>query len=156
MTRALLAAMIAAALFLTTAWAAKAEDGYDLWLRYPAVEAGAADYRAAATQLVVAGESPTLGVATDELERGLSGLLGAEPQRPGAVSRDGAGAYRDRLLPLPPFLLAGGAAEWDDIFAGLRLTGHFLTRDVLTGRSVGLAEARSRLAERLFRAGGLI
>ena len=43
MTRALLAAMIAAALFLTNAaGAAKAEDGYDLWLRYPAVEAGAA------------------------------------------------------------------------------------------------------------------
>ena len=91
MTRALLAAMIAAALFLTTAWAAKAEDGYDLWLRYPAVEAGAAtDYRAAATQLVVAGDSPTLGVAVDELERGLSGLLGAAPERAGAVSRDGA------------------------------------------------------------------
>lgn len=80
MTRALLAAMIAAALFLTTAWAAKAEDGYDLWLRYPAVEAGAGtDYRVAATQLVVAGDSPTLGVAVDELERGLSGLLGAVP-----------------------------------------------------------------------------
>ncbi|MBA4001196.1 alpha-glucuronidase family glycosyl hydrolase [Brevundimonas sp.] len=91
MTRALLAAMIAAALFLTTAWAAKAEDGYDLWLRYPAVEAGAAtDYRVAATQLVVAGDSPTLGVAVDELERGLSGLLGAAPERARAVSRDGA------------------------------------------------------------------
>ncbi len=50
MTRALLAAMIAAALFLTTAaGAAKAEDGYDLWLRYPPVEAdAAADYRASA------------------------------------------------------------------------------------------------------------
>jgi alpha-glucuronidase len=91
MTRALLAAMIAAALSLTTAWAAKAEDGYDLWLRYPAVEAdGAADYRAAATQLVTAGDSATLRVAVDELERGLSGLLGAAPERAGAVSRDGA------------------------------------------------------------------
>ena len=90
MTRALFAAMIAAALFLTTAWAAKAEDGYDLWMRYRPVEAGAADYRAAATQLVVAGESSTLAAATDELERGLSGLLGAAPEQAGAVSRDGA------------------------------------------------------------------
>jgi len=32
----------------------------------------------------------------------------------------------------------------------------FLIRDVLTGRTAGLAEARSRLIERLLRAGGLI
>ncbi|MFN3538067.1 MAG: alpha-glucuronidase family glycosyl hydrolase, partial [Brevundimonas sp.] len=111
MTRALLAAMIAAALFLTTAWVAKAEDGYDLWLRYPAVEAGATtDYRAAATQLVIAGESATLEVAVDELERGLSGLLSGAPQRAGAVSRDGA-------------VLVGRAGDAAIAALGLDLTG---------------------------------
>lgn len=115
MTRALLAAMIAAALFLTTAWAAKAEDGYDLWLRYPAVEAGAGtDYRVAATQLVVAGDSLTLGVAVDELERGLSGLLGAAPERAGAVSRDGAllvGRAGDAAIAALALDLSGLGAE---------------------------------------------
>lgn len=115
MTRALLAAMIAAALFLTTAWAAKAEDGYDLWLRYPAVEAdAAADYRAAATQLVTAGDSATLRVAVDELERGLSGLLGAAPERAGAVSRDGAvlvGRAGDAAITALELDLSGRGAE---------------------------------------------
>ncbi|MFN4295814.1 MAG: alpha-glucuronidase family glycosyl hydrolase [Brevundimonas sp.] len=111
MTRALLAAMIAAALFLTNAWSAKAEDGYDLWLRYQAVEAGAVtDYRAAATQLVTAGESATLGVAVGEIERGLSGLLGAAPERARAVSRDGA-------------LLVGRAGDAAIAALGLDLTG---------------------------------
>ncbi len=30
------------------------------------------------------------------------------------------------LLPLPAFLAQGGEAGWDDIFAGLALTGRFL------------------------------
>ena len=37
---------------------------------------------------------------------------------------------------------------------GLDLTGHFLMRDVLTDRSAAFIEARSRLVERLRRAGG--
>ncbi|HZB47472.1 MAG TPA: hypothetical protein VE547_00105, partial [Mycobacteriales bacterium] len=43
-----------------------------------------------------------------------------------AVGAAAAAAYRDRLFPLPPFLLGSGAAEWPDILAGLRITGHFL------------------------------
>ena len=57
----------------------------------------------------------------------------------------------DRLLPLPPFLLAGGAAEWDDIFAAFRLTGHFLARDLLIERQADILAARERLMERLRR-----
>jgi alpha-glucuronidase len=131
MTRALLAAMIAAALFLTTAaGAAKAEDGYDLWLRYPPVEAGAAaDYRAAATQLVIAGESPTLGVAVDELERGLSGLLGATPERAGAVSRDGAllvGRAEDAAIAALGLDLSGLGAE-GYVIRSVDVDGHPVT-----------------------------
>jgi alpha-glucuronidase len=55
------------------------EDGYDLWLRYPAVSDAARlrEYRGAIAALRVEGDSPTLRAARDELARGLSGLLGA-------------------------------------------------------------------------------
>ncbi|AJP71064.1 DNA repair protein RecO [Sphingomonas hengshuiensis] len=69
-----------------------------------------------------------------------------------AVSRAGAAGYEDRLLRMPPFLTAGGAAEWGDILDGLRLTGHFLARDLLTGRSADVLAARVRLVDRLQRA----
>ena len=71
----LIALMLASLLILTSAGAARAEDGYDLWLRYRPVEAASADsYRAVATGLMAAGDTPTIRVVTDELERGLSGL----------------------------------------------------------------------------------
>ena len=73
-----------------------------------------------------------------------------------AVSAAEAEPYAGKLLVLPTFVREGGAASWPEIRDGLELSGHFLMRDVLTGRSAGLAEARSRLTERLFRAGGLI
>src|SRR6266516_3588179 len=69
-----------------------AEDGYDLWLRYRLVgDAGRlAEYRAALTQLVVEGDSPTLRAAHDELARGLAGLLGRAIPGADSVLRDGA------------------------------------------------------------------
>ena len=57
-------------------------------------------------------------------------------------------------MPLPGFILQGGPAGWPEILDGLALTGHFLLRDVITDRSEPVAEARSRLVERLRRAGG--
>ena len=69
-----------------------------------------------------------------------------------AVSRSGAAGYENRLLRLPPFLTQGGAAEWDDILDGLRLTGHFLTRDLLIARAADVLPARDRLVDRLKRA----
>ena len=61
--------------------AARAEDGYDLWLRYRLVADAArlAEYRAAIRRLVVEGDSPTLRAARDELVTGLTGLLGHAP-----------------------------------------------------------------------------
>jgi len=56
---------------------------------------------------------------------------------------------------LPRFVREGGRASWDEIAAGLDLTGHFLLRDVLTDRSRVIGEARTRLTERLRRAGGV-
>jgi DNA repair protein RecO (recombination protein O) len=80
-------------------------------------------------------------------------LAFVSPKSGRAVSRNGAGAYADRLMKLPPFLLAGGAAEWGDIFDGLRITGHFLGRDILIERQADVLASRERLLERLRRAG---
>ncbi|MBV9880088.1 MAG: hypothetical protein JO180_06300 [Gemmatirosa sp.] len=72
----------------------RAEDGYELWLRYRLVTDAArlAEYRAALTQLVVPGAeaSPTLAAARDELRTGLAGLLGAEVPMAEQVGRGGA------------------------------------------------------------------
>ena len=83
-------------------------------------------------------------------------LVAVSPRSGRAVSAAEAEPYAGKLLVLPRFVREGGSASWKEIRDGLDLSGHFLMRDVLTGRSAGLAEARSRLTERLLRAGGLI
>ena len=83
-------------------------------------------------------------------------LVAVSPRSGRAVSATEAEPYSGKLLPLPKFVREGGAATWPEIRDGLELSGYFLIRDVLTGRTAGLAEARSRLIERLLRAGGLI
>lgn len=81
---------ILASLVLLTAPAAKAEDGYDLWLRYRPVEASArAPYAAAGSAVAPVADTPTLNIARAELTRGLSGLLDASPIVAEAGSRDG-------------------------------------------------------------------
>lgn len=79
-------------------------------------------------------------------------LAFVSPKSAGAVSRAGATGYEARLLLLPAFLLGGAAPDWPDILAGLKLTGHFLARDILTDRRAEVLEARVRLVERLTRA----
>jgi alpha-glucuronidase len=59
---------------------ASAEDGYELWLRYPLVSDAALlqQYRQTIASIVMLGDSPTLRIARDELRRGLRGLLGRD------------------------------------------------------------------------------
>lgn len=79
-------------------------------------------------------------------------LAFVSPKSGGAVSRAAATGYETRLLPLPAFLREGGEADWSELFEALRLTGHFLERDVLVGRGAEALTARLRLVERLKRA----
>ncbi len=81
-------------------------------------------------------------------------LAFVSPKSGRAVSAAAAGAYRDRLLPLPPFLKNGGTPAWEEIEGGLRLTGHFLARDLLIDRQAEILAARERLVERLKRMAG--
>lgn len=79
-------------------------------------------------------------------------LAFVSPRSAAAVSRAAAMGYEDRLLPLPPFLIEGGGGEWAEILDGLRLTGFFLERSVLTERRADVLAARERLVDRLKRA----
>ena len=83
-------------------------------------------------------------------------LVAVSPRSGRAVSAAEAEPYSGRLLPFPQFLRGGGDPSWMEIEQGLRLTGHFLEREILTGRAAALGEARSRLTDRLLRAGGII
>jgi DNA repair protein RecO (recombination protein O) len=82
-------------------------------------------------------------------------LVAVSPKSGRAVSSAEAEPYAGKLLPLPAFVREGGQASWEEIAQGLDLTGHFLLRDLITERSRPVADARSRLVERLRRAGGL-
>ena len=72
-------------------------------------------------------------------------LAFVSPKSSHAVGRAAGEPYAAKLLPLPAFLVAGGAASAGDIAAGFRTTGWFLERDVLTGRAAGLLAARARV-----------
>ena len=107
-------------------------------------------------ELLLLGE---LGFGLDFSECAVTGddsdLAFVSPKSGRAVSKAGAGEYRDRLLALPPFLRGDmDAPDWSDIVAGLKLTGHFLTRDLLVDRQAELFASRQRLLDRLLRIAG--
>lgn len=79
-------------------------------------------------------------------------LAWVSPNSGAAVSAAAGEAYRDRLFRLPGFLHQGGVGDWPQILDGLRLTGHFIARDLLTGRPADALAARVRLVDRLNRA----
>lgn len=72
-------------------------------------------------------------------------LAYVSPRSGRAVSAAAGEPFRDRLLPLPPFLIGRGGGGASEVAAGLRLTGHFLERHLLAGP---LPAARLRLMER--------
>lgn len=80
-------------------------------------------------------------------------LAYVSPRSSQAVGRAAGLPHAARLLPLPGFLTDTAPADAAAIADGLRLTGHFLMRDVLAGpRGDALAEARARLAGLLAKA----
>ncbi len=69
---------------------AMAEDGYDLWLRYARVDGAAARIAAHASVITAPGDSATMQIIRDELQRGVTGMTGTAPMiadsmRPGAL-----------------------------------------------------------------------
>ena len=162
------------ALFLEGAlpYTLRAENGYDLWLRYVPVSDAAllAHYRAALRRIVVEGESPTMRIVRDELNRALDGLLGTDvptggspaagsllvgtPASSGAIARLGWRAELDSLGPegfVIRSALVGGQRATVIASSGEvgALYGAFhLLRLVQTGSPIGELAVASRPAVR--------
>ncbi|MFN7223401.1 MAG: DNA repair protein RecO [Paracoccaceae bacterium] len=79
-------------------------------------------------------------------------LAFVSPRTGRAVSRDAAGEWAPKLLPLPQALMGQGPVNRPDAAQALAITGHFLTRG-LGGTDVrfALPESRNRLLARLAR-----
>ena len=73
------------------------------------------------------------------------GLDFVSPRTGRAVSSEAAGEWRDRLLKLPGFLRGGGDGGRMDWLGGMRLTAHFLGRDVFGAVNRPLPAARQVL-----------
>lgn len=79
-------------------------------------------------------------------------LAYVSPRSGRAVSRAGAGDWADRLLPLPEGLAGTAPLPAAAVLQGLRLTGHFLNRELAEGAQARpLPPARGRLIDRLSR-----
>ncbi|MDX7950771.1 DNA repair protein RecO [Lichenihabitans sp. Uapishka_5] len=96
-------------------------------------------------ELALLGE---LGFGLDLARCALTGtaedLAFVSPKTGRAVSRVAGMPYRDRILPLPGFMLAEALipATPADLAAGFRLTGHFLTRNVFAPRGLVVPDCR--------------
>jgi DNA repair protein RecO (recombination protein O) len=82
-------------------------------------------------------------------------LAYVSPRSARAVSRGAGAPYKDRLLPLPAFLLPGATETLTtpDVLDGLKLTGFFLESQIFAPHNRPLPAARSRLLERISRTG---
>lgn len=92
---------------------------------------------------------------------GTEDLVWVSPRTGRAASAAAGEPWRDRLLPLPGFLLGQGntqdgrageadpAASLGECLAGLRLTGHFLAKDAFGRHHKPLPAARDMLQDRV-------
>ena len=80
-----------------------------------------------------------------------SELTHVSPKSNQAVSRAAASGHEHKLLPLPSFLLFGGASTVPEILDGLKLTGHFLELSLFPDRRRDIFDARERMISRFRR-----
>lgn len=88
-------------------------------------------------------------VATDRLLEDGAELCFVSPKSGGAVSYEAGLPYKNKLFPLPPFLIGMGEPTEGDVKAALELTGHFIAERLLAPIGRALPEARERLPGRL-------
>jgi DNA repair protein RecO (recombination protein O) len=81
-------------------------------------------------------------------------LIYVSPKSGRAVSRAAGEAWRDRLLPLPAFLIGDyyEPPTAEDLAHGFTVTGYFLSRDVLEPRNLAFADARAHFIAAIGRA----
>ncbi len=79
------------------------------------------------------------------------GLVFISPKSATAVSLGAGQVYKDKLLPLPPFLKEPATPDWNDIFDGLKVTGFFLKRHFFEDCRNDVMASRTVLVDRLKR-----
>ncbi len=77
----------------------------------------------------------------------IEGLAFVSPRTGRAVARGAAPEFEERLLPLPACLVDDGEPDAEDFARGLRLTGHFLERQLYHLIDRAAPAARERLAQ---------
>ncbi|WP_299551929.1 DNA repair protein RecO [uncultured Tateyamaria sp.] len=93
-----------------------------------------------------------LDLSTCAVTGATEGLIYVSPKSGRAVSKEGAGEWADRLLPLPAVLRREGDAPNAEIAQGLETTGYFLAHHLAPDRgSKPLPEARARFVDALNR-----
>ena len=79
-------------------------------------------------------------------------LAYVSPRTGRAVTSSAGSPYRDKLLVLPKFVVdsafQNSVLSRNDIAAGLKLTGWFISRHLLSERKIKMPAARGRLAKR--------
>lgn len=75
------------------------------------------------------------------------GLRYVSPRSGAAVTSDAAGEHTPRLLVLPGFLGGASKSLEEDIINGIRMTGHFIARQIFGVHHQPMAEARQRLQD---------
>ncbi|WP_417250511.1 DNA repair protein RecO [Celeribacter sp.] len=78
-------------------------------------------------------------------------LAYVSPKTGRAVSRQGAGEWADRLLPLPQSLLGQSSLDYAEIVQGMATTGHFLAKIIAELSDKPLPQSRERLIARFER-----
>ena len=85
-------------------------------------------------------------------------LIYVSPRSGQAVSRDAGEPYRDKLLPLPAFLLPSATASSHpsgrDVARGLAMTGYFLSTHVFAEIGKAMPKAREDYARLIERSAG--
>ena len=123
------AGAIGLSLLVLVPYGAKAETGYDLWLRHPRIADDAARAAVAhvASEIAFEGTDRTIVAAGDELARGLRGLLGAPVRVLRAGTRDGT-----LVLGTPASSAAVRSLGWTEELRGLGPDG-FVIRSARVG-----------------------
>ena len=87
--------------------------------------------------------------ATGQMLEDGADLVFVSPKSGGAVSMEAGLPYKEKMLPLPPFIIGRGEPTYEDVAAALSMTGHFLQNWLLAPDGGFLPEPRERLVRKL-------
>ncbi|MEM9421265.1 MAG: DNA repair protein RecO [Pseudomonadota bacterium] len=90
-------------------------------------------------------------VATGRMLEDGATLTFVSPKSGGAVSYEAGLPYKEKMLPLPPFIIDQGDPTCQDVRVGLELTAYFLTERLLAPTGKELPDVRDRYIRRTLR-----